>query len=410
MKLHEFQAKSLLRERGIRVPEGAVAASSEEVAAVAADLVAAGASKFAVKAQVHAGGRGKGGGIKLAGSPEEAAAIAESMLGVSLVTPQTGPKGVTVRRVLVEAGVDIANEIYLGITLDRSARRPVVIASAEGGVEIEEVAARSPEAIHREWLEPGWGLRSFQGRRLGYRLGLSGSPARGFAGIVQRLAAAFTELDASLAEINPLVITATDEVVALDAKIVLDDNALFRHPDLVELRDSSEEQPLELEAAEHSLSYVALGGTIGCMVNGAGLAMGTMDEIRNAGGDPANFLDIGGGASVERVANAFRILIKAERMEAVLINIFGGIVRGDRVAKGVIEALEVTDVDVPVVVRLQGTNAAEGAEILRNSDLEFIVAETLGEAAQKAVAAAAAGAGAGRVEDAGVEDAGEVES
>jgi succinyl-CoA synthetase beta subunit len=388
LKLHEYQSKALLRERGVAVPEGHVATTADEARAAAEKLFAAGSAKVAVKAQVHAGGRGKGGGIKLADSADEAAELAGALLGSQLVTPQTGAEGVPVNMVYIEGGADIANELYVALTLDRSARCPVVIASAEGGMDIEEVAETNPDAIVREHCAPGWGLRPFQATRLAYKLGLEGKAARGVANTILKLANAYGDLDASLAEINPLVITGDDGVIALDAKFDIDDNALYRHKDLAELHDASEEEPLELEAAEHNLSYVALDGTVGCMVNGAGLAMGTMDEISNAGGFPANFLDVGGGASVERVANAFRILMKGERVSAVLINIFGGIVRCDRVAKGVIEALGTVEVDVPVVVRLQGTNAEEGREILRQSDLEFIVAETLREAAEKAVAAA----------------------
>ncbi len=377
-----------MRERGVTVPDGHVAASADEARAAAEKLFAAGSARVAVKAQVHAGGRGKGGGIKLASTADEAAEFAGAMLGSQLVTPQTGTEGVPVNTVYIEGGADIANELYVALTLDRSSRCPVVIASAEGGMDIEEVAETNPDAIIREHCAPGWGLRPFQVTRLAYNLGLSGKAARGAAATILKLANAYRDLDASLAEINPLVITGDDNVIALDAKFDIDDNALYRHADLAELHDPSEEEPLELEAAEHSLSYVALDGTVGCMVNGAGLAMGTMDEISNAGGFPANFLDVGGGASVERVANAFRILMKGERVSAVLINIFGGIVRCDRVAKGVIEALGTVEVNVPVVVRLQGTNAEEGREILRQSDLEFLVAETLREAAEKAVNAA----------------------
>jgi len=388
LKLHEYQSKALLRDCGVAVPDGHVATTADDARAAATKLFDAGSARVAVKAQVHAGGRGKGGGIRLAASADEAAEFAAAMLGSQLVTPQTGPEGVTVNQVYIEAGADIANELYVALTLDRSRGCPVVIASAEGGMDIEEVADSNPDAILREHCEPGWGLRPFQATRLAYRLGLSGKAARGVAATMKKLARAYRELDASLAEINPLVITGDDSVVALDAKFDIDDNALYRHPELAALRDTSEEEPLEMEAAQHSLSYVALDGTVGCMVNGAGLAMGTMDEISNAGGFPANFLDVGGGASVERVANAFRILMKGERVSAVLINIFGGIVRCDRVAKGVIEALDTVAVDVPIVVRLQGTNAKEGREILRDSDVEFIVAETLHEAAEKAVAAA----------------------
>ncbi len=393
MKLHEYQSKELLRQRGLNVGPSAVATNAAEARQVAEQLAADGATRFAVKAQVHAGGRGKGGGIKLAETPQQAGELAEAMLGAALITPQTGPAGVVVRQVLIEADAEIADELYLGLTIDRSARCPVVIACAEGGIEIEEVAERNPEAILKELCVPGWGLRPFQANRLAYRLGLDGMVARRVAATIMKLARAYDDLDASLAEINPLVIGPDGEVVVLDAKIVLDENALFRQPDLAELRDRSEEEPLELEASEHSLSYVALGGTVGCMVNGAGLAMGTMDEISNAGGFPANFLDVGGGASSERVASAFRILMKGEHVKAVLINIFGGIVRGDRVALGVIEALQTVEVKVPVVVRLQGTNAEEGREILRSSELEFMVAETLQDAARKAVDAAGGGAG-----------------
>jgi len=388
LKLHEYQSKALLRDFGVAVPEGHVATTADEARESAAKLFDAGSSRVAVKAQVHAGGRGKGGGIKLAASADEAAEFAAAMLGSQLVTPQTGPDGVAVNKVYIEAGADIANELYVALTLDRSKGCPAVIASAEGGMDIEEVAASNPDAILREHCEPGWGLRPFQATRLAYRLGLSGKAARGVAATMMKLSKAYRELDASLAEINPLVITGDDSVIALDAKFDIDDNALYRHPELAALRDSSEEEPLEMEAAEHNLSYVALDGTVGCMVNGAGLAMGTMDEISNAGGFPANFLDVGGGASVERVKNAFRILMKGERVSAVLINIFGGIVRCDRVAKGVIEALDTVAVEVPIVVRLQGTNAREGREILRDSNVDFIVAETLHDAAVKAVAAA----------------------
>ena len=385
MKLHEYQSKALFQQQGITVPEGGVADTPAAARAVAEDLFEKGASRVAVKAQVHAGGRGKGGGIKLAGSPDEVESFAKDMLGTSLVTPQTGPEGVEVRSVLIEAGADIANELYLGVTLDRSNQCPVVIASSEGGMAIEEVAAEKPEAILRELVDPGWGLQGFQARRLAYGLGLSGPPQRGAAKVIMKLAQLFQDLDSSLVEINPLIITADDEVVALDAKINIDDNCLFRRPDLVKLRDLSGEDSLEVEAAEHNLSYIALDGTIGCMVNGAGLAMATMDEILLSGGAPANFLDVGGSASAETVANAFRILMKSPMLQAVLINIFGGIVRGDRVAKGIIEALDQVEVNVPVVVRLQGTNAEEGRRLLQESSLEFTLAETLNEAASKAV-------------------------
>jgi len=336
---------------------------------------------------VHAGGRGKGGGIKLAASPEEAGVLAGAMLGTQLVTPQTGPEGVPVNKVLIEAGADIATELYLAITIDRSKECPVIIASSEGGMDIEEVAATQPDKIYNEWITPGWGLQAFEAAGVAHALGLSGKPQRAAAGVIKKLADMFVDLDASLAEINPLIVTGDDQVVALDAKVNIDDNALFRRPDLEELRDESAEDELELAAAEHDLSYISLDGTVGCMVNGAGLAMATMDEILLAGGSPANFLDVGGGASVERVAAAFRILLRAPAVNSVLINIFGGIVRCDRVAKGVIEALGTVEVGVPVTVRLQGTNAEEGRRLLNESALEFIVAETLDEAALKAVEA-----------------------
>ena len=394
MKLHEYQAKALMRQYGIPVPDGEVADCGDAAEAAAADLADNGYTRFAVKAQVHAGGRGKGGGIKIADSPAEAGELASAMLGSQLVTPQTGPDGVTVGKVLVEGGADIANELYLGITIDRSKRRPVIIASTEGGVEIEEVAAREPDKIHNEWITPGWGLQGFEAAGVAYALGLEGKSNRAGAAIIKKLADMFVELGASLAEINPLIVTGEGQVMALDAKIDVDDNVLFRRPDLEEMRDASEEDALEVAAAEHNLSYISLDGTVGCMVNGAGLAMATMDEILLAGGTPANFLDVGGGASVERVAAAFRILMQAPELNSVLINIFGGIVRGDRVAKGIIEALETVDVDVPVTVRLQGTNAEEGRRLLQESSLEFIVAETLDEAARKAVEAGrAVGAG-----------------
>jgi succinyl-CoA synthetase beta subunit len=385
LKLHEFQSKALMRQAGIPVPEGEVAESARAAQAAAATLARKGYERFAVKAQVHAGGRGKGGGIKLASSPKEAGEIALAMLGSQLVTPQTGPAGVSVRRVLIEGGAEIANELYLAITVDRARRRPVIIASSEGGMDIEEVAATRPECIHHQWITPGWGLQAFEAAGVAYALGLKGQAHRAATKVVQKLARLFADIDASLTEINPLIVTPDDEVIALDAKIDIDDNALFRHQELAALRDPSEEDELEAEAAKHNLSYISLDGTVGCMVNGAGLAMATMDEILLAGGSPANFLDVGGGASVDRVAAAFKILLQAPELKSVLINIFGGIVRCDRVAKGIIEALETVKVGVPVVVRLQGTNAEEGRRLLQESSLDFIVAETLDAAAREAV-------------------------
>lgn len=387
MKLHEYQSKALLRQYGIPVPDSDVVDSAEAAEVVAAGLAGKGYTRFAVKAQVHAGGRGKGGGIKLANSPREAGELAGAMLGSQLVTLQTGPEGVLVRQVLIEGGADIANELYLGITIDRSRKRPVIIASTEGGVEIEEVATNEPEKIHNEWITPSWGLETFEAAGVAYALGLESKTHRAAIEVIKKLAEMFVDLSASLAEINPLIVTRDGKVVALDAKINIDDNVLFRRPDLEAMRDHSEEDELEIAAAEHSLSYISLHGTVGCMVNGAGLAMATMDEILLAGGKPANFLDVGGGASVERVAAAFRILMQAPALNSVLINIFGGIVRCDRVARGIIEALQTVEVTVPVTVRLQGTNAEEGRKLLQESSLEFIVAATLDEAARKAVRA-----------------------
>jgi len=387
MKLHEFQSKALLRQAGIPVPDSEVADSAEAAQAAAANLAEKGYTRFAVKAQVHAGGRGKGGGIKLADSPEEAGELAGAMLGSQLVTPQTGPEGVEVRKVLIEGGADIADELYLGITIDRSKRCPVIIASSEGGVEIEHVAATEPEKIYNEWISPGWGLQSYEAAGVAHALGLTGKAHRAGTVVIKKLADLFVDLSASLAEINPLIVTTDDQVIALDAKINIDDSALFRRPDLEAMRDRAEENELEVAAAEHDLSYISLDGTVGCMVNGAGLAMATMDEILLAGGSPANFLDVGGGASVDRVAAAFKIIMRAPGLESVLVNIFGGIVRCDRVAKGIIEALDTVEVDVPVVVRLQGTNAEEGRRLLQESSLEFILAETLDEAARNAVEA-----------------------
>ena len=387
MKLHEYQSKELMRQYGIPVPESAVADSAEAAEAAAVALADDGYTRFAVKAQVHAGGRGKGGGIKLADSPAEAGKLAGEMLGTQLVTPQTGSQGVPVNKVLIEGGADIAKELYIAVTIDRSRRCPVIIASSEGGMDIEEVAATQPDKIYNEWITPGWGLQAFEAAGVAYALGLTGKSQRAGAVVIQKLAHMFLDLDAALAEINPLIVTSDERVMALDAKITIDDNVLFRRPDLEALRDQSAEDELEVAAAEHGLSYIALDGTVGCMVNGAGLAMATMDEILLAGGQPANFLDVGGGASVERVAAAFKILLQAPNLNSVLINIFGGIVRGDRVAKGIIEAIETIEVAVPVTVRLQGTNAAEGRQLLRESSLEFILAETLDEAARKAVEA-----------------------
>jgi succinyl-CoA synthetase beta subunit len=383
MKVHEFQAKEVLRRYGVTVPESQVATTPEEAAEAARAL---GGGTVVVKAQIHAGGRGKGGGVKVVKGPEEAQAAAAAMLGRPLITHQTGPEGQIVRRVLIEAGVDIAAELYAGIVLDRSAEQPVFMASAEGGVEIEEVAAHAPEKIIKAWFDTDRGLLPFQARELAFGIGLKGKQAGNAARFFMALSKAYLETDASLAEINPLVVTGAGEVIALDAKMNFDDNALGRHADIQAYHDPDEEAPLEIEAHQYDLNYIKLDGNIGCMVNGAGLAMATMDLIKAAGGEPANFLDVGGAANVDTVANGFRILMSDENVKAVLINIFGGIVRCDVVAQGIVEAMGRVGVDVPVVVRLEGTNAEEGGRILQASGLDFGVAENFKDAAEKAVA------------------------
>lgn len=384
MKIHEFQAKELLRAHGVPTPRGAVVSQPEEARRVAEEL----GTPVVLKAQIHAGGRGKAGGIRLARSPEEAEQLASQMLGMKLVTAQTGPGGRIVRRLLVEEALDIERELYAGLVLDRAAERLVFMVSGEGGVEIEEVAARSPEKILKEHADPAHGLADFQLRRLAFGLGLRDELMRQALRLFRGLYQAYLATDASLAEINPLVVTRDGRLLALDAKINLDDNGLFRHPELLALRDLEEEDPLEVEASRYHLNYIRLDGNVGCMVNGAGLAMATMDVIKLYGGSPANFLDVGGGASAETVANGFRILLSDRNVRAVLINIFGGIVRCDRVAQGVIEASRQVGAKVPIVVRLQGTNAEEAARLLEESGLNFLVASDLAEAAQKAVAAA----------------------
>jgi len=342
-----------------------------------------------VKAQIHAGGRGKGGGVKLAKDADEAEALADQMLGMTLVTHQTGPEGKIVHKVLIEQGLGIERELYLGIVLDRAASRLVVMASTEGGVEIEKVAAETPDKILKEWIDPAIGLQPFQARKLAFGLGLVGDQFKNGVKFLLALYKAFTSIDASLAEINPLVVTKDGEVLALDAKINIDDNALFRHKDIMGLRDLDEEEPLEVEASKYDLNYIKLDGDVGCMVNGAGLAMATMDLIKLAGGEPANFLDVGGGASAETVENGFRIILGDKNVKAVLVNIFGGIVRCDRVATGVVEAAKKIGVDVPMIVRLEGTNAIEAGEILNKSGLKFLVATSFEDAANKVVEALA---------------------
>ena len=384
MKIHEYQAKQLVKAAGLPVPRGGPAFTVEEARAAAEDL----GGRVVVKAQIHAGGRGKGGGVKPAADAAEAARVAEAMLGMTLVTAQTGPEGRRVGRLLIEEALDIRQELYLGLVIDRQAGRPALIASSAGGVDIEQVAAETPERIFRRAIDPTAGLLPFESRRLAFDLGLSGRVAGEAAAAMRAAYQAFRRLDASLLEINPLVVTAGGEVLALDAKINLDDNALFRHPELRALRDLSEEEPLEVEASRHALSYIRLDGNIGCMVNGAGLAMATMDIIKLAGGSPANFLDVGGGASADQIRNAFRILLADPNVNAVLINIFGGILRCDVLAEGVIAACRELAVTVPVVIRMKGTNVDAGNALLRGSGLGFATADTMEEAARRVVALA----------------------
>ncbi|MFQ5630665.1 MAG: ADP-forming succinate--CoA ligase subunit beta [bacterium] len=384
MKIHEFQAKEILRKYGVAVPVGKVATNASEAEQIAQEL---GTPVVVVKAQIHAGGRGKGGGVKIAKSPEEAGEIAKNMIGMQLVTHQTGPEGKEVRRVLVEQGLDIAHEYYIGIVLDRAKGQLVFMASTEGGVEIEKVAAETPEKILKEWVDPVAGLRSAQARKLAFGLGLKGDAFKSATKFVHALYHAYVKTDAALAEINPLVVTKSGDVLALDAKMNFDDNALYRHKDYAALRDLHEEEPLEVEASKSNLNYIKLDGHVGCMVNGAGLAMATMDIIKLSGSEPANFLDVGGGANVETVENGFRIILSDPNVKAVLINIFGGIVRCDRVASGVIQAAKNVEINVPLVVRLEGTNAEEARELLLNSDVKLDVASSLEDAAGKVVAA-----------------------
>ncbi|HTM11188.1 MAG TPA: ADP-forming succinate--CoA ligase subunit beta [Verrucomicrobiae bacterium] len=382
MNIHEYQAKELLKPFGVSVPRGRVASTPEEAAAVAREL----GGTCVVKAQIHAGGRGKAGGVKLVKSAEEAEKAARELLGKILITHQTGPQGRQVRRLLIEEGLPIARELYLGMVLDRAAGRVTVIASSEGGVEIEEVARKSPEKILKEVVDPAVGLLPFQCRRLAYALGLN-KQAGPFTALLQALARAFVEKDCSLAEINPLVVTQDARLIALDAKINIDNNALFRRPEIEALRDLSEEDPKEYEASRLGLSYISLDGNIGCMVNGAGLAMATMDIIKLSGGEPANFLDVGGGATKERVTEAFKILLSDKRVKGVLVNIFGGIMRCDVIAQGVVDAARELSVTVPLVVRLQGTNVDQGRKILADSGLAITPADTIGDAAEKIVKA-----------------------
>ncbi|HUI83376.1 MAG TPA: ADP-forming succinate--CoA ligase subunit beta [Candidatus Binatia bacterium] len=391
MKIHEYQGKSILAKYGVAVPRGRMVQSREEALEAARSLFQQGATGVVVKAQIHAGGRGKGGGVKLAKSPEEAAELASKMLGMKLITHQTGPEGKIVQRLLIEETLPIASELYLGIVLDRVAGRNVFMASAAGGMEIEEVAARDPNAIIKTHLVPGFGLRAFQARQVAFRLGLETTYIKGAMGFMMALARAAEATDASLVEINPFITTTDGRLFALDAKMNFDDNALYRHPEILELRDLSEEDPLEVEASKYNLNYIKLDGNVGCMVNGAGLAMATMDIIQYAGGMPANFLDVGGGASEEQVTHAFEILLSDKKVKAVLINIFGGILRVDTLANGVVSAARKTNIKWPIVLRLEGTNVEQGRKILKESGLNFIVAETMKDAAEKVVAAAGEG-------------------
>jgi len=392
MKIHEYQAKQLLRDANVAVPEGIVARSAEEAAAAFKEL---GGPIAVVKAQIHAGGRGKGTiksnpeqhGVQLVKSAEEAATVAGNLLGGELVTIQTGPQGRMVKQVFVEAGCDIARELYLGIVIDRACGMPVLMASSEGGMNIEDVAANTPELIFKEAFDPDAGLQSYQVRKLCYRLGITGKSVRSADSFMRTLCKLFVELDCSMAEINPLVVTSAGEILALDAKISFDDNAMFRHPELLKLRDLDEEDPAEVRAAEAGLSYVQLEGSIGCLVNGAGLAMSTMDIIKLHGSEPANFLDVGGSAKVEQVTEAFRILLDDKDVKAVLVNIFGGIMRCTTIANAIVGAYKEVGFNVPLVVRLEGTEVEEGRKILAESDIDIIGATDLTDAANKVVAA-----------------------
>ncbi len=387
MKIHEYQAKELFKGFNVPVPEGSVAESKEDAFKIAEEL----GYPCVIKAQVHAGGRGKAGGIKLARNSQDARQYADAVVGMKLVSKQTGAEGKLVRKVLVEQGLNIVKELYLAIIVDREKEMPVIIASTEGGVEIEEVAARSPELIHKVHIHPITGLSGHHIRSLIFKLNLNKDQGKNFTKLVQNLFDLFTQKDASLVEINPLIITDKDDVIALDAKINFDDNALEKHPDVLEMRDIYEEEPLEVEASKYDLNYIKLDGNIGCMVNGAGLAMATMDIIKYYGGEPANFLDVGGGTSEERVREAFKILLSDKNVKTVFVNIFGGIVRTDLVASGIVNAVKDSEVKVPIVIRLVGTNEDEGRRVLQESGMNFIAEANLPDAAKKAVELAAKG-------------------
>lgn len=389
MKIHEYQAKSILREFGVATPCGAACFSVDEAVEAAKKL---GGSTWVVKAQIHAGGRGKGGGVKLAKSLDEVAHFARQILGMTLVTNQTGPRGQVVRRLLVEQGVDIRKELYVGLVVDRSRRRVCLMASSEGGMDIEEVAARAPEKIHKVFIDPLAGLTAQDAENIARKIGITEPDVAEARNLLQGLYRAYDNTDASLVEINPLIINAESQIVALDAKINFDDNALFRHPDIAGLRDLDEEDRAEIEASMHDLSYISLDGNIGCLVNGAGLAMATMDIIKLYGGNPANFLDVGGGATAGKVAEAFKLMLRNPNLQAILINIFGGIMKCDVIAEGVVAAAREVKLNVPLVVRLEGTNVELGKKILAESGLPIISAANMADAAEKAVAAAAASA------------------
>jgi succinyl-CoA synthetase beta subunit len=380
MKIHEYQAKAILKKFNVAVPIGYKATTTAQAVKAAEKI---GGKIWVVKAQIHAGGRGKGGGVKIAKSLKEVENLAKQMLGMTLITHQTGPEGREVKTLLIEQGINIEKELYVGITLDRSKSKNVLMASTEGGVEIEKVAAETPDLILKETIDPGSGLQPYQARKIAFNLGLEGIQNRNAVKFLMDLYKAYEETDASIAEINPLVVTKEGDVIALDAKMNFDDNALYRHPEIVKYRDLSEENPLEIAASKDNLNYIKLDGNVGCMVNGAGLAMATMDIIKLAGGEPANFLDVGGGANKDTVASGFKIILSDPNVKALLINIFGGIVRCDRVAQGVIDAVNEVNVEIPIVIRLEGTNAEEAGILLKNSGLNFEVAKSLQDAAKK---------------------------
>jgi len=386
MNIHEYQAKEIFRKYNVPTPRGGVAFSAKEARKVAEEL---GGNLWVVKAQIHAGGRGKAGGVKLARSLEEVEKIASEMLGMTLVTHQTGPEGKVVQKVYVEEGADIKDEFYLGMVLDRALEMPVMMASSEGGMEIEEVAEKSPEKIIKVAIDPTIGFQPFHARKLAFGLGLSKEDQKEFIKFASALYKVYMDNDAEMIEINPLIKTGDGKFLALDAKMGFDDNALYRHPDIAEMRDLSEEEPTEIEAKKYGLSYVKLDGNVGCMVNGAGLAMATMDIIKHEGGEPANFLDVGGGANPDTVAKGFEIILSDKNVKSIFVNIFGGIVRCDRIANGILQATQKVEVNVPVIVRLDGTNAEEAAEILRNANIKNIISATdLKDGAIKAVKAA----------------------